>query len=75
MEDDSAMIMRVKFMTKPGDQFVIRKTVYAKIRELFEQQGIEFAHRVVSVRVDTSSDTDTTLAAAGAALKAGAEPT
>ena len=52
MEDDSAMIIRVKFMTRPGDQFEIRKTVYTKIRELFEREGIEFAHRVVSVRLD-----------------------
>ncbi len=52
MEDDSAMIVRVKFMTRPGDQFVIRKTVYASIRERFAQNDIEFAHRVVSVRLD-----------------------
>ena len=52
MEDDSAMIIRVKFMTRPGDQFEIRKTVYTKIRELFEREGIEIAHRVVSVRLD-----------------------
>ncbi|MCJ8298410.1 MAG: mechanosensitive ion channel [Pseudomonadales bacterium] len=48
---DSAMIIRVKFMTKPGDQWVIRKTVYAKIRELFIQEGIKFAHREVTVRL------------------------
>jgi moderate conductance mechanosensitive channel len=55
--EDSAMIIRVKFMTKPGDQFVIRKLVYAKIRELFEDNGIKFAHREVTVRVadDTQS--------------------
>jgi len=52
MEDDSAMIFRVKFMTRPGDQFVVRKTVFARIRELFEHEGIEFAHRVVTVRLD-----------------------
>lgn len=51
MEDDSAVIFRIKFMTKPGDQFVVRKTVYAAINELFEREGIEFAHRVVTVRV------------------------
>ncbi len=49
--EDSAMIIRVKFMTKPGDQFVVRKLVYARIRELFEEQGIKFAHREVTVRV------------------------
>ena len=48
---DSAMIIRVKFMTKPGDQWVIRKTVYAKLRELFMQEGIQFAHREVTVRL------------------------
>ena len=52
MEDDSAMIVRVKFMTRPGDQFVVRKTAYTAIRELFEQEGIEFAHRIVKVQLD-----------------------
>lgn len=45
------MIIRVKFMTKPGDQFVVRKIVYAEIRELFEKEGINFAHREVTVRL------------------------
>lgn len=49
--EDSAMIVRVKFMTKPGDQFVTRKVVYAHIRELFEQEGIKFAHKEVTVRL------------------------
>ena len=49
--EDSAMIVRVKFMTKPGDQFVTRKVVYAQIRELFEQEGIKFAHKEVTVRL------------------------
>ncbi|MCP5082285.1 MAG: mechanosensitive ion channel family protein [Alphaproteobacteria bacterium] len=49
--EDSAMIIRVKFMTKPGDQFMTRKFVYARIQELFEQNGIKFAHRQVTVRI------------------------
>ncbi|MEM8578801.1 MAG: mechanosensitive ion channel family protein [Pseudomonadota bacterium] len=48
---DSAMIIRVKFMTKPGDQWVIRKRVYEEIRALFEREGIKFAHREVTVRI------------------------
>ncbi|WP_432816621.1 mechanosensitive ion channel family protein [Sulfitobacter sp. JB4-11] len=48
---DSAMIIRVKFMTKPGDQWVIRKRIYAEIRALFEREGIKFAHREVTVRL------------------------
>lgn len=49
--EDSAMIIRVKFMTKPGDQFVTRKVVYAAVRKLFEAEGIKFAHREVTVRL------------------------
>jgi len=48
---DSAMIIRVKFMTKPGDQWLIRKRVYEDIRELFAREGIHFAHREVTVRL------------------------
>ncbi len=49
--EDSAMIIRVKLMTKPGDQFSIRKVVCARIRELFEENGIRLASREVTVRV------------------------
>ncbi|MEM8537211.1 MAG: mechanosensitive ion channel family protein [Pseudomonadota bacterium] len=48
---DSAMIIRVKFMTKPGDQWLVRKKVYEEIRALFEREGITFAHREVTVRL------------------------
>jgi small-conductance mechanosensitive channel len=47
--DDSAMIMRVKFKTIPGEQFVIRREVFRLIQEQFAQHGIEFAHRNVTV--------------------------
>ncbi|MEM6304761.1 MAG: mechanosensitive ion channel family protein [Pseudomonadota bacterium] len=48
---DSAMIIRVKFMTKPGDQWLVRKRVYEEIRVLFEREDIKFAHREVTVRL------------------------
>jgi len=47
--DDSAMIMRVKYKTKPGDQFAIRREVYHLMQEAFRAEGIEFAHRNVTV--------------------------
>ena len=47
--DDSAMIMRVKYKTKPGDQFEIRKEVYRLMQEAFREEQIEFAHRNVTV--------------------------
>ena len=47
--DDSAMIMRVKFKTIPGEQFVVRREVFQRMQEAFRDNGIEFAHRNVTV--------------------------
>ena len=49
--EDSAMIIRVKFMTRPGEQWVMRKIVYAEIQDLFRRENIRFAHREVTVRL------------------------
>ena len=54
--EDSAMIVRVKFMTRPGDQWTLRTKVFARIRELFEREGIKFAHREVTVRIAEQED-------------------
>ena len=70
--DDSAMILRVKFMTKPGDQFLARRHVYSRITELFEEEGIGFASRQVTVRVE-NVDSNGGGAAQAAAL-GGVEP-
>ena len=55
--DDSAMIMRVKFVCVPGEQFVVRREVYRRIQEAFQKNGIEFAHRNVTVYFPPDSDT------------------
>ncbi len=57
--DDSAMILRVKFKTKPGDQFVVRREVYRNIQERFRAEGIEFAHRNVTVYLPSEVNEDT----------------
>lgn len=57
---DSAMIIRVKFMTKPGDQWLVRKKVYEEIRALFAREGIHFAHREVTVRLADANPNDLT---------------
>lgn len=49
--EDSAMIARVKFTSRPGKQFELRKVIYAGLQDLFEKNGIRFAHREVTVRV------------------------
>lgn len=47
--EDSAIIVRGKFMAKPGDQFMIRKEVFRRVQEGFKEAGIQFAHRRVTV--------------------------
>jgi small-conductance mechanosensitive channel len=54
--DDSAMIMRIKFKTAPGQQFIIRKEVYRLMQEAFQEAGIEFAHRNVTVYMPPETD-------------------
>lgn len=54
--EDSAMVARVKFMTKPGKQFILRKVVYAGLQDLFRENGIKFAHRQVTVHVASDQD-------------------
>jgi len=49
--DDSALIMRVKFKCKPGLQFVIQRQVFKRLKELFDEKGLEFATRHVNVRL------------------------
>jgi len=65
--DDSAFIVRVKFMAKPGEQFVLRREVFRRIQEAFAQNGIEFAPRRVIV------DTPTAISGAAAAAALAAE--
>ena len=73
--DDSAMIMRVKFKTIPGEQFVIRREVFRMIQESFRENGIEFAHRNVTVYLppgEEAGEHDKKVIEAGAAAAAAA---
>ena len=50
--EDSAMFLRVKFKAIPGKQFIIRRELLHRIRAAFEDAGIRFANREVTVRVN-----------------------
>jgi hypothetical protein len=53
------VVRRVKFMTRPGDQWALHRVIFAKIHDLFEANGIRFANREVTVRIaDESSEHD-----------------
>jgi small-conductance mechanosensitive channel len=74
--DDSAMIMRLKFKTIPGEQFVIRREVFRMIQESFREYGIEFAHRNVTVYLPPGEEADAPdkkAIAAGAAAASAAQ--
>ena len=65
------MIMRAKFMAKPGEQFLLRREFYTRIQQAFADNGIHFAHRKVTVAVEAPETSapipHTALQAAGAA--------
>ncbi len=45
------MVIGTKFMCVPGEQWVIRRDAFQKLRDIFEQNGIELAQRNVKVEV------------------------
>jgi small-conductance mechanosensitive channel len=75
--DDSAMVMRVKYKTRPGDQFFIRRELYRMIQESFRKKGIKFAHRNVTVYMPPGDESavpdEKAVEAAGAAAIAAAQ--
>jgi small-conductance mechanosensitive channel len=71
--DDSAMIMRIKYKTVPGEQFAIRKEVYRLLQEAFKAAGIEFAHKNVTVYLPPEASAADKATAAGAAAAAASE--
>ena len=63
--DDSALIIRFKFMAVPGQQYLIRREAFARIQRAFEAAGIHFAPRRVLVEATTPKEA---VEAAGAEL-------
>jgi len=57
---DFAIQIRMKMMTRPGEQFVIRRKAFAAIKTAFDANGIKFAFPTVQV----AGGTDSSVAAA-----------
>ncbi|MEL7132256.1 MAG: mechanosensitive ion channel domain-containing protein [Pseudomonadota bacterium] len=80
--DDVGIVMRGKFMAKPGTQFTIRKELLTRVNKKFEEAGIDFARREVRVAIPglddhdklTDEDKATIAAAASEAAQDMAEP-
>ncbi|CTQ53356.1 putative MscS family protein YkuT [Roseibium album] len=71
--EDSAMILRVKFKAIPGKQFAIRRELLHRIRAAFEEAGIRFASREVTVRVSEDASKSEKLEAVGGAASRAVE--
>jgi small-conductance mechanosensitive channel len=46
---DYGIRLRLKLVTRPGEQFPIRRRAYQRIKELFDQNGVKFAVPKVQV--------------------------
>ncbi|MEM6987436.1 MAG: mechanosensitive ion channel family protein, partial [Pseudomonadota bacterium] len=71
--DDVGIVVRGKYMAKPGKQFMIRKEIYNRVKAEFDAAGIDFARREVRVAIpglddkdDLSDEQKAAIAAAGA---------
>ena len=63
---DFAIQIRMKMMTRPGQQFTIRRRAYAMIKQAFDANGIRFAQPTVQV----AGPAETAAAAAAATQQA-----
>jgi moderate conductance mechanosensitive channel len=46
----------MKMMTRPGEQFVIRRKAYALIKQAFDENGVRFARPTVQVEDRTEAE-------------------
>ncbi|PSL18106.1 mechanosensitive ion channel family protein [Shimia abyssi] len=70
------MVVGVKFMTKPGEQWLVRRDAYQKVRDIFEANGIRMAERNVKVEIEGGEhlSEEQRSAVAGAAQEAAQGP-
>ncbi len=49
--EDDALVIRMKFTSKPGKQWMIKRSAYRLVQEALAEKGIQFASRQVTVHV------------------------
>ena len=62
---DYGIVLKCKVMTRPGEQFMVRKKAFPMIKKLFDENDIEFAFPTVKV---AEGNDDSKIAAAQQAL-------
>jgi small-conductance mechanosensitive channel len=69
-----AIEIRLSMMTKPGEQFVIRRNALAMIRNAFKENGIQFAVPTVQVAGEREAEIHAAAARYATHPRAGSEP-
>lgn len=70
--DDVGLVIRGKFMAKPGKQFMIRKEIFNRVSAAFAEAGIDFARREVRVALPDMDHRETLTEEDKAAIAAAA---
>lgn len=65
--EDGALTIGIKYITRPGQQFVIRREAYSRLIAAFKENGIELVGRGVVVKVEGPNALTGAVAGAGAA--------
>lgn len=48
---DVGIVIKGKFMTKPGGQWMIKREIYTRVQKMFQEYGIEFARKEIRVQM------------------------
>jgi small-conductance mechanosensitive channel len=56
--EDDALVIRMKFTSKPGKQWMIKRAAYRLVQEALAEKGIHFASRQVTVHVPENENID-----------------
>ncbi|EKF07100.1 mechanosensitive ion channel family protein [Thalassospira profundimaris] len=67
------MVIGLKYTSKPGEQFMIRKTVYQRVLAMFKENGIQMASRDVKVAVPADATPEQKQEAVAAAAQQASE--
>ena len=67
------MVIGVKFMTRPGEQWLVRRDAYQMVRDAFDEHGIRMAERNVKVEVAGAENMTEEKRAIGAAAQEAAQ--
>ena len=55
---DVGIVIKGKFMTKPGGQWMVKREIYMRVQKMFQEYGIEFARKEIRVQMSDGKKVD-----------------